>query len=325
MLDACYLEGVGKKAIDCEAASGLLFSKCLEQQLLSQHPIEQRLFVRKRMKQIGQFLTLTRQDRMKEADDLQTTITESQYQATVSDSCRAIIRSFYFAAKAFYEFKRQDWQAARKLVDRAFEIDTELQGRWDCSVLEMHKVQLAQNYIRVLMAEQRFREAASALKNLMAYVTGIFNCGPLFTDWNSQLLNSVPGELKEAMLSQLAAEFAILACCDRSVEFDFLQDVGESSRVQTKAWFAAGAGNAGKLAELIALGRNYSPALWYSGLLLAANQFSPQSRLKIGAQFSTWANMPRKMAKEFDRLFGLESDALSRLAQMNEGAVIHRS
>lgn len=128
----------------------------------------------------------------------------------LSAEARLFLKSFHEAVAAYLDFKRGEPDLARARVERALAADCVLISQYGYDILELHRIQLGHNLMRV---EARFGEPQQATAigaALLSYTEGDNSSWPFPRFGDGARPDHLPDELAEAMVIQISGELAIL-------------------------------------------------------------------------------------------------------------------
>jgi hypothetical protein len=200
-----------------------------------------------------------------------------------SESARLIALTVLEAAHAYFEYKKGDFDGARARVFNSMEADLRLERDEDFALLEMHRVQSAQNLARIDLRMGQPERALRLAGQIIGYLEGLLAELPVHHSWEgSKRLSRMPLSLRHALVAQVTNE-AVLAASAVRIDFrnvrnGFYEDY--IARLQVvypplRLWLLAnqalrGGDRGGYLrlmAEFLPTGRAQAQALWYSALL----------------------------------------------------------
>jgi hypothetical protein len=131
---------------------------------------------------------------------------------------RLIVESFNEAVAAYLDFRRGDERRARDRIHGALRIDTALIAQHGYEVLELHRIQLVHNLIRI---ETRFGDAVAAVQmsaDLLAYLEGDVARWPARAVAAAGTPGRVAADLRAAMFIQVTGEMVLFLSATRRGE-----------------------------------------------------------------------------------------------------------
>jgi len=229
---------------------------------------------------------------------------------------RPLCESLYCAALAYLHYRCDEPDRARELVNRALDLDTDLETRLGIGALYGHRFQLVQNLVHV---EARFGNSETATRiglAMLEQLEGGQGAGPTPHAWNPSDRERLPSELRRALANQIVFELAAIHLRSRARDVEtkcYVEHVTscrcspEDRAVEAHAWLDfAIAAEAASLEETLELATAYlqsgpgqSPSLWYCVVLQCAERLStpdsPASRSaasEIERDRPTWPRAP---------------------------------
>jgi hypothetical protein len=121
-----------------------------------------------------------------------------------------IVQSFQEAVQAYLDYKRGDFASAQSRIFRAMEIDGTLICEYGYDILELHRIQLGHNMMRVMVRCGDYRQAAQLCADLLAYLEGEPDSWPFPSFGRGAHPLSLPEHLCAAMFTQISGELALM-------------------------------------------------------------------------------------------------------------------
>lgn len=127
----------------------------------------------------------------------------------LSPAGRLLAATFLESAHAYFEYKRGEFDLARARILNAMEADLELERDPDFSLLELHRIQLAQNLMRIDLRAGEPKRALVLAGQLLAYTAGLVGELPVHHSWQGErLLARAPRSPRRALIAQIANDVA---------------------------------------------------------------------------------------------------------------------
>jgi len=250
------------------------------------------------------------------------------------------------AAHAYLEYKKGDFALARTRILHAMEADLqlELEEEW-FGLLEMHRLQAAQNLMRIDIRAGSPRQAIALGGKIISYVHGFTEALPVHHSWQGRkLLEKIPRTVRRALIPQVANEVALAFCYfpQSNLEVDFLastgtQDYADCARVlheQFRSWLLAKHALQQEdwdryfelLLEFLSAGPTDVRMLWYSTVLdiltlcyTCNNPASHKLSQKILHDRPKWSTLPEPLRLLLDSdQMGCQPPARARESEHRE-------
>ncbi len=186
------------------------FNALIPQILWSKLPVRERLPIRKIWFRSYQGLNLCRARRMDESAALFHLCWELVAHGGLSIQGELLARTFLESSQAYFEHRRGDFDMARTRTRNTMEADLQLEADADFSLLEMHRVQSANNLMRIDLRAGEPRRALALAGQILAYLEGFRDELPVHRSWRSDLIRArTPRPMRRDMISQVANEAAL--------------------------------------------------------------------------------------------------------------------
>lgn len=170
-------------------------------------PVRERVPIARVWRGGSEGLRLSREGRFDEAREKFQNCEEELARAAISPQGSLLARAPLASHKAYFECKRGDFALARALILDAMEADLQLEDDDLFKLLEMHRLQLVQNLVRIELRGGDARLALGLAGHILAYAEGLVDELPVHHSWQGEkLLAAIPRSLRRALISQVANE-----------------------------------------------------------------------------------------------------------------------
>jgi hypothetical protein len=127
----------------------------------------------------------------------------------LSSTGRLLAATFLESGHAYFEYKRGEFDLARARVLNAMETDLQLEQDADFNLLELHRIQLAQNLMRIDLKAGEPKRALGLAGQLLAYTAGLVETLPIHHSWQGErALARTPRSPRRVLIAQIANEVA---------------------------------------------------------------------------------------------------------------------
>jgi hypothetical protein len=205
-----YREGRVRSAVVSYAASGVGFDRQLEDLISRRVDREGRLLLRASSRARSRALSSARAGRLAMAREAVNESRRIQMDRSLSREVRLIITAFQDAVEAYLEYKWRHFEMARELLFEALRVDRVLIHRYGYNILELHRIQIGHNFMRLAIGRGDADQAAELCAHLLAYTQGGADRWPFSEAGHGGVPGDLPLELVSAMFVQLASELALL-------------------------------------------------------------------------------------------------------------------
>ena len=219
-----YRAGAQSTPRSSTAASGVEFDQQLDVALSNRLPLDEQLLVRFVAAVRSRGLTAARNNRLIEAQQALDEGRRVLASELLSAQGKLIVETFHEAVEAYVEYKRGLIPLARARVRKALAIDCTLISQYGYDILDLHRVQLGHNLMRLDIHQGNLAAAAELCASLISYLEGRAGEWPLPEFKIETDPAQLPAELRSAMLIQILGE---LALCLRN------KNAAEAARVFT--------------------------------------------------------------------------------------------
>jgi len=205
-----FHQGKQQEPVLSAAASGLGFDLLLDSEISSRLPIEEQLRARFAAGIRSRGLLAARSGRLIEAQQALKETKRIRQSNGLSAEAKLMIETFDEAVGAYVEYRQSDYSQARSRVYRAMAIDGELITNYGYDILDLHRVQLGHNLMRIDAHCGNMVEAAEMCASLLAYLEGDVEHWPLAEFLIQTNPSRLPPELLKAMFIQIVGELALM-------------------------------------------------------------------------------------------------------------------
>jgi hypothetical protein len=200
------------------AASGLGFDLLLDSVLSERLPLREQLLVRFVSAVRARGLAAARNNHLIEAQQALSEGRRVLQSNVLSEEGELIVETFHEAVEAYVEYKRGNISLARTRVKKALTIDSTLITQFGYNILDLHRVQLGHNLMRVDVHCGNFVAAAEMCGSLIAYLEGGADQWPLPEFSIKTDPSQLPSNLLSAMVVQILGELALFLIGKKGVE-----------------------------------------------------------------------------------------------------------
>lgn len=174
-------------------------------------PLRERLPIWKIWKLSSTGLRLSRDQRLEEASKAFGDCWEELAKGRLSTRHALLAKTFVESCNAYFEHKRGAFDLARARTYNSMEADLSLEEDEDFSLLELHRIQSANNLMRIDLRSGEQDRALALAGEILAYLEGFREGLTVHHSWRSDLLHAkTPQSIRRALISQVANE-AVLA------------------------------------------------------------------------------------------------------------------
>jgi hypothetical protein len=184
------------------------FQVLLRQLLSNQLSLAERLPVRKVWRASSQGLHLAREGRLEEAAACLDSGVEALEQTRSSVVGHLMATSVLESALAYLDFRQSRLNQARERLLRSLEVDLTLEQDDRFGLLEIHRIQSAQNLMRLEFRAGRPEVACSIGGTILGYLENLTNGVSVHHSWCRGMLMCAPRAVRRAMVAQVANEMA---------------------------------------------------------------------------------------------------------------------
>ncbi len=229
--------------------------------------------------------------------------------------------TFLESAHAYLDYKQGSFDRARDRVLRSMEADLQLEADADFNLLELHRIQSAQNLMRIDLKAGEPRRALDLAGRILAYTEGFLTSLPVHHSWQSEkILVRTPRPIRRALIGQVANDVALafVSLHSADLESEFLAHSAvawyfEEAGVlheQLRLWFLARQAFHREhwdrylelLLDFLPAGRGDIQTIWYStmiDLLAVCRSLDSQAALglhdRILLDVPKWSGVPRPL------------------------------
>lgn len=205
-----YLQGRGKPLRTSPGEIGVGFDHELEKVISTRLHLEEQLLMRVSSAARSRALSEARSDHLRIARQALDESLGVLALPTLSDEAKLIIKSFHEAVEAYLEYKHKRYDTARRRVFDALEHDGVLVTRYGYKILELHRIQLAHNLMRIQVREGQLERAGRFCSDLLHYIEGDIARWPIPEFTCATRPADLPVHLRGAMFIQIVGEVALL-------------------------------------------------------------------------------------------------------------------
>jgi hypothetical protein len=205
-----FCEGCEKAQQQTSSASSLSFDQQLEAAIAARIPLEEQLLMRVSSRARANALAAARKHHLQSARlalDQSDRILASPH---LQPESRLLVHTFHAAVLAYYEYKAGRIDRARSQIFQALAIDETLITQYNYTILELHRVQLGHNLMRIHIRCNEFLTATQLCVLLLTYLEGDRPSWPLSAQTTGADPALIPKPLCAAMFAQITGELALL-------------------------------------------------------------------------------------------------------------------
>ena len=206
----CYRSGAAVPPRRSPAASGVGFDLLLDAALSTRLPLSEQLLIRFVSTVRARGLAAARNDHLIEAQQALDEGRRVLKTDSLSSEGKLIGKTFHHAVEAYLEYKRGNVSRARTHVRNALAIDCRLITKYGYNILDLHRVQLGHNLMRVDVHCGNLVAAAQMCASLIAYLEGRADQWPLPEFRIETDPSQLPPDLLSAMTVQILGELALV-------------------------------------------------------------------------------------------------------------------
>ena len=185
------------------------FQVLLRQLLSNQVPLAHRLPVRKVWLASAQGLRLAREGHLEAAAACLDSVTETLAQTSSFSVGRLMATSVLESAHAYLDFCGARFDQAREGLRRAMDADLALEHDETFGLLELHRIQSAQNLMRLEFRVGRPEVACALGGKILGYLEDLTSGLPVHHSWQRQALSRAPRTVRRAMVTQIGNEMSL--------------------------------------------------------------------------------------------------------------------
>ncbi len=204
------------------------FDFLLKQVVSLKLPVERRITVCRIWRASIEGLRLAREGRLDEASERFGRAWDELAQAASCRRAMLLAKAPLEAAHAYFEYKRGEFDVARARVLSAMDADLELESDdADFILVEMHRLQLAQNLMRIDLRSGEPKRAMALAGQILAYVEGFIDTLPVHHSWRgAEFISRTPPAIRRLLVPQVAGD-VVLALSDDQGELEtiFLRNI----------------------------------------------------------------------------------------------------
>lgn len=339
-----YREGLLRKLQAKDPLDRPTFDSLFFQILWTRFRPRERLQFRKIWRLGSRGLKAAREGRIEDAAGLFAQAGQNLEQAEIPAECRLLARSILESAHAYLEHREGRFDRALQRTLHAMDCDLALEEDAIYALLEMHRVQAANNLMRVDLRCGYPERALALAGQIIAYVEGFADSLSVHRSWRTDRLRQTPRSVRRGMVAQVANE-AVVGCyrfLGEGVWQAFFQglawhrhpDPSAALHTRFSEWlmlkdaFARGEWNRylAILLDFLPQGRSDLSPLWYSAVIdflefcqrqeTKLGQYVRRSILRDAAQ---WPALPAV----FRPCLGLNADGvIARVPMRSVGALV---
>jgi hypothetical protein len=205
-----YRAGRTKPPHVSAAASGAGFDHQLENLIASRLSLDHQLLMRTSARARARALVAARKNNLIVARQALEESSTILLTSSLSSEAMYITSSFHNAVAAYIHYKHGRFDEARQHVLQALQTDGILIKEYGYKILELHRIQLGHNLLRIKVAQRQPDEAAQLCANLLSYIEGDQDRWPIPDFKIDGCLSAIPRDLLAAMFNQITGESAIL-------------------------------------------------------------------------------------------------------------------
>jgi len=188
-----------------------LFDFLFHQIYLLKVPLRERLLISRIWGLSSSGLRLSRDRRLDEAREAFRACWERLTESDLSPRSRLIARTFIESCNAYFEHKTGAFDLARARTYSSMEADRQLEEDEDWSILELHRIQSANNLMRIDLRSGEPHKALLLAGEILSYLEGFRDGLTVHHSWRKGLLQTrTPKPIRCALIAQVANE-AVLA------------------------------------------------------------------------------------------------------------------
>ena len=213
-----YSSGARLPVQKSSAASGVGFDLLLDAALSTRLPLSEQLLIRFVSTVRARGLSAARNNHLIEAQQALDEGRRVLKTNSLSTEGKLIGKTFHHAVEAYLEYKRGNMSLARTHVRNALEIDGRLITQYGYNILDLHRVQLGHNLMRVDIHCGNLVAAAEMCASLIGYLEGRADQWPLPEFQIETDPSQLPPDLVSAMTAQILGELALCLAVNKRKE-----------------------------------------------------------------------------------------------------------
>jgi hypothetical protein len=117
--------------------------------------------------------------------------------------------SLLCSAQSFLDYRQGQFARSRQRALTAMEADLALEQSDSFAILEIHRIQGAQNIVRIDLRAGLITQASGLAGSIIGYLENLRNCLPVHHTWLQQTLQRLPRSIRRSMVTQTANEMAL--------------------------------------------------------------------------------------------------------------------
>lgn len=205
-----YRVGREKPSFLSAAASGLGFDHHLEASISVRLTLKEQLLMRVSAGARARALSAARSGNLRVARQALDESLDILHSVSLSTEAKYMVRSFHEAVEAYLAYKHGQFDQAHRRILEALETDGILITRYGYKILDLHRIQLGHNLMRIKVRENHLKEAAQLCCNLLHYIEGDKESWPFPEFRDGSYPADLPLDLLAAMFNQITGELAFL-------------------------------------------------------------------------------------------------------------------
>lgn len=302
------------------------FQVLLRHLLANQLPLSERLPVRRVWGASFQGLHLAREGRLEAAAACLDSGRQALAKTRSSAVGQLMATSVLESALAYLDYRQTRFDQARARLLRSLDDDLALVQDEGLGLLEVHRIQSAQNLMRLEFRVGRAEVACSIGGSILGYLENLTSGVSVHHSWCREALMCAPRAVRRAMVTQVGNEMALaLAKMANSIGWErFSEELGshlpyfeggEALHPRVQHWvFLKRAFEEGDWQQYLVLlggllpeGRKDVPAIWYSSVLdflrfcrMYGSPVSLQIRAGILRDSTKWPGFPSSLRSCLD-------------------------
>jgi hypothetical protein len=206
----CYRSGRGKSSRPSAAATGAAFDQLLMAAVSTRIPLAEQLHSRVASAARSRALKAARNGQLVVAQQALDEGAAILTHEMLSTECRMLIETFHEAVAAYLDYRRDEHDAARRRVYRAMSIDNDLIKQYGYEIMELHRIQLGHNLVRIEARVGDRVKAAQLCAGLLTYLEGSGEDWPFPELGYGAHPTRLPIDLRRAMFLQVTGELALM-------------------------------------------------------------------------------------------------------------------
>lgn len=257
------------------------FYRLMMDDVLGRLSLRERLTFRKSYRASREGLAFARQKDLAAAEDCFAASRAVLDRDRAGEAARLLSLSFLEAALAFFEAQRGRLDEARACVAAALDCDLELETEHGFECLELHRVQAADNLMRIELRAGEIERGLALAGSVVAYADGQASSLPLHHGWRPDLMRKIPISLRRGAMAQIVNQLALAfpECPGPGVWGRLVGVLGPPTSAtihpRVRQWIlirqARARGDEARyldlLLELLPGGRSFFPAAWFAAVL----------------------------------------------------------